>query len=57
MLLLEVLILLAILIDIGISLYSHRKDSQQQEAYRDEEIEVLNQIADALNAEGDDGTK
>lgn len=46
------LLIIIVLIDsVGIllSLYLHRRDSHQQEYYRDEEIEVLNQIADAVN--------
>jgi hypothetical protein len=45
----EILILLAVLADIGVSIWSHWKDSRQQQDYRDEEIELLNVLADALN--------
>lgn len=48
MLLLEILILVAILVDIAFAIYAHRKDSGQQEAYRDEELELLNQVVDAI---------
>lgn len=44
---LEFLILLAVLVDVGISIW----DRIDQKAFQDEEIEVLQQIADALNPE------
>ena len=34
-----------------LALYLHHRDSAQQEAYRDEEMELLNVIADGLSEE------
>ena len=44
----ELAILIAVLADIAISLYAHRADTKQQQDYRDEELELLQCLADAM---------
>lgn len=42
---------LGTLAGIALALWLHRKDSGQQRDFSDEQLEILNQIADALNKE------